>query len=106
MRVLYIIISVFSLLLLGLSTIEIRQEREFCATVRDVQRLLAEIDARSVGQAHQAALDRIARRDRAWIVVACGSAAIFVFGIGGIILERKKLAHKVATSYEGSSVKH
>jgi hypothetical protein len=97
MRVLYIIISVLALLLLGLSIIEIRQEREFLSTVSNVQRLLAEVDTNAVEQAHQAGLDRIARKGRGWIVVACGSAAIFVFGIGGIILERKEHAHKVAT---------
>jgi hypothetical protein len=97
MRVIFIIISVFSLLLLGISIIEIRQDREFCSTARDVQRLLAEMDTNRVEQAHQAALDRIARQDRAWIVAACGSAAIFVLGIGGIIVESKKPAHKFAT---------
>jgi hypothetical protein len=97
MRVIFIIISVFSLLLLGLSIIEIRQDREFCSTVRDVQRLLAEMDTKGVEQAHQAGLDRIARQDRAWIVTACGSAAIFVLGIGGIIVESKKHARKFTT---------
>ena len=101
MRVLFIIISVFGLLLLGFSIIEIRQERVFCSRVRDVQRLLTEIDTNAVEQASYASmgagLDRIARKDRGWIVAACGSAAIFVFGIGGIILERKEHVHKVAT---------
>ena len=97
MRILYIIISVLALLLLGLSIIEIRQEREFLSTISSVQRLLAEVDTNAAGQAHQAGLDRIARKGRGWIVVASGSAAIFVFGIGGIILERKEHARKVAT---------
>ncbi len=96
MRILYIIITVLALLLLGLSIIEIRQEKEFLAKVEDVRRMLAEMDTPAVKQAHQAGLDRIARKGKGWIVVACGSAAIFVFGIGGIILERKSPAHKVA----------
>ena len=97
MRVLYVIISVFSLLLLALSVIEIRQDREFRATLGEVHQLLAAQNTNAaVQQARQAMLDRIARKDRAWIIAACGSAAIFVFGIGGIFLEGKKLVGKVA----------
>jgi hypothetical protein len=97
MRALFIIISVWALLLLGLSIIEIRQEREFCTRFRDVQQLLTEMDTNAVGQVRQAGLDRIAKQGKGWIVAACGSTAIFIFGIGGIILERRNHAHKVAT---------
>lgn len=115
MRVLFIIVSLFGLLLLGFSTIEIRKEREFNSRVRDVQRLLAELDAKAVAQARQehsvlllvpsyasmgAGLDRVSQNltelDRAWFPIACGSAVIFVFGIAGIIIERKNHVHKVA----------